>query len=74
MRDMPRMPATSSCVSPKALRRCRKAERMQACESSERRMTFASGREANNPSPFAMPKRAVPDRFCNFPAPIWIRL
>jgi hypothetical protein len=28
----------------------------------------------NNPSPFAMPKRAVPDRFCNFPAPIWIRL
>jgi hypothetical protein len=70
MRDMPRISAASSWVSPKTCRRRRKAVRMHACESSDCRMIFASGREANNAAPIATPKRAVFDRFLNSLAPI----
>jgi hypothetical protein len=59
---MPRRFAASSCVSPKVRRRRRKAERMQAWESSGGRIAFSSELELNKPALTAALRRAAFDR------------
>src|SRR4030081_255559 len=60
---MLRRPAASSWVSPSVRRRRRRAERIDACESSGGRIAFSFDLDLNNPAPIDAPKRAAFDRW-----------